>query len=139
MWETWIVEGLEDGSQFAMITKIHHCMIDGASGVDLANIQMSTSPEPRALPTPPLFRPRAAPRRLELFLDETRRTLGIPASIVRDFSRFVNETDDLRDDISMRATAVIRTLGMGTDRDETPINGKLGPHRRFEWLSCLPR
>ena len=67
LWETWIVEGLEGGEQFAMITKIHHCMIDGSSGVDLANIQFSPSPEPRELAEPMPFRPRPAPRRLELF------------------------------------------------------------------------
>ena len=49
LWEYWFVEGLAGGDQFAMITKIHHCMIDGSSGVDLANIQFSTSPEPGEL------------------------------------------------------------------------------------------
>lgn len=136
LWETWIVEGLEGGEQFAMITKIHHCMIDGASGVDLANIQFSPSPEPRELPEPEVYKPRPAPRRLELFLDETRRTVGIPASIVRDFRRFVDETDDLRDNVSMRMNAIARMVGMGSTAHETPLNGKLGPHRRFEWVSC---
>ena len=136
LWETWIVEGLESGEQFAMITKIHHCMIDGSSGVDLANIQFSTSPEPRELAPPEPFHPRPAPRRLELFLNESKRTVGIPLEIVRDFRSFVDETDDLREDISKRATALSRLFGMGMNADDTPLNGKLGPQRRFEWVSC---
>ena len=34
LWEFNIVEGLEE-DQFAVISKIHHCMIDGIAGVDL--------------------------------------------------------------------------------------------------------
>jgi WS/DGAT/MGAT family acyltransferase len=136
LWETWFVEGLQGGDQFAMITKIHHCMIDGSSGVDLANIQFSTSPEPHELPKPRPFHPRPAPRRLELFLDETRRTAGIPLEVVRDFRQFVATTEDLREDIETRVNALTRLFGMGMSADETPLNGKLGPHRRFEWISC---
>ena len=136
LWETWFVEGLEGGEQFAMITKIHHCMIDGSSGVDLAQIQFSTNPEPPELSAPKPFRPRPAPRRLELFLDETRRTVGIPLEIVRDFRQFVEDTDDLREDLSTRANALSKLMGMGMTADDTPLNGRLGPHRRFEWISC---
>ncbi len=137
LWETWIIEGLGGGDQFAMIVKIHHCMIDGSSGVDLANIQFSTSPEPQELTEPVPFQPRAAPRRLELFLDETKRTVGIPLEVVRDFRQFVADTDDLREDVSMRVNALTHLFGMGMSADETPLNGRLGPHRRFEWISCL--
>nr|WHV03917.1 putative wax ester synthase/acyl-CoA:diacylglycerol acyltransferase [uncultured bacterium] len=136
LWETWIVEGLEGGDQFAMITKIHHCMIDGASGVDLANIQFSTDPEPQEIAAPVPYRPRAAPRRLELLLDETRRTAGIPLEVVRDFRQFVADADDLREDITTRVNALTKLFGMGMTADETPLNGRLGPHRRFEWISC---
>jgi WS/DGAT/MGAT family acyltransferase len=31
LWEIWIVEGLEGGTRFSMISKIHHCMVDGVS------------------------------------------------------------------------------------------------------------
>ncbi len=37
LWETWVIEGLE-GDRFAMVNKIHHCMIDGASGVELLQL-----------------------------------------------------------------------------------------------------
>ncbi len=136
LWETWFIEGLEGGDQFAMVTKIHHCMIDGASGVDLANIQFSTSPEPPELTEPVPFHPRPAPRRLELFLNESRRQAGIPLEIARDFGRFARETDDLRAEIETRVNALTRLFGMGLRADETPLNGRVGPHRQFDWLSC---
>jgi WS/DGAT/MGAT family acyltransferase len=34
LWEVWAVEGLE-GDRFALVTKAHHCMVDGISGIDL--------------------------------------------------------------------------------------------------------
>ena len=135
LWETWVVEGLE-GDRFAMITKIHHCMIDGASGVDLAYIQMSTAPEVRELETPPAFHPRPAPSRFELWRDEVARQVGIPFEVVRDFRQFTTDAEDLGQELLTRAKALVNTLGMGTSADETPINGRVGPHRRFDWLSC---
>jgi WS/DGAT/MGAT family acyltransferase len=135
LWETWIVEGLE-GDRFAMITKIHHCMIDGASGVDLAYIQMSTTPEVRELGTPPVFHPRPAPSRFELWRGEVARQIGIPFEVVRDFRQFTADAEDLGQELLTRAKAVVSTLGMGTFADESPINGRVGPHRRFDWATC---
>jgi WS/DGAT/MGAT family acyltransferase len=136
LWETWIVEGLNAGEQFALIAKIHHCMIDGASGVDLANIQYSPSPEPPELTEPEPYRPRPAPSRAELLLDEARRQATIPLEIVRDFRSFVRETDDLREELATRAHALRRLFGMGMRAESTPLNGRVGPHRRIEWISC---
>ena len=39
MWELWFVEGLE-GGRFAVVSKVHHCLIDGISGVDLLSAFM---------------------------------------------------------------------------------------------------
>jgi WS/DGAT/MGAT family acyltransferase len=136
LWEYWVVEGLNDGEQFALITKIHHCMIDGSSGVDLANIQFSPSPEPRELSEQQPYRPRPAPTRTELLVDEARRQASIPLEIVQDFRRFVRNTEDLREDVEMRVSALRRLFGMGMSADSTPLNGRVGPHRRVEWISC---
>jgi len=136
LWETWVVEGLEGGDQFATITKIHHCMIDGASGVDLAHIQMSTSPEPRELAPPPPFYPRPAPSRFELWRDEVTRQMGIPFEVVRDFRQFTRTAEDLSEEVRVRARSLVKMAGLATSADETPINDRIGPHRRFDWLVC---
>jgi WS/DGAT/MGAT family acyltransferase len=133
LWENWLVEGLEGGERFALITKIHHCMIDGASGMDLSQILMSVSPDAPELERPPPFVPRQAPSRAELVRGEVLRTLGTPFRIARDLRRFSEETDDARDEIRTRLRAVVKMAGMGLSADPTPLNGTVGPHRRFDW------
>ena len=51
LWETWLVEGLE-GNRFALITKTHHALIDGISGVDLATVLFDLTPVPQEIPHP---------------------------------------------------------------------------------------
>ena len=34
LWEVWMIEGLA-GTRWALISKVHHCMVDGISGTDL--------------------------------------------------------------------------------------------------------
>ena len=45
LWEVWLVEGL-DGDRLAMISKTHHALIDGVSGVDLATVMFDLEPVP---------------------------------------------------------------------------------------------
>ena len=45
LWELWLVEGLEDG-RFALLSKTHHALVDGVSGVDIATVLFDTSPDP---------------------------------------------------------------------------------------------
>jgi diacylglycerol O-acyltransferase / wax synthase len=52
LWELYIVNNLEDGRS-AMIAKVHHCMVDGISGVDLMKILFDISPEPSPAPPKP--------------------------------------------------------------------------------------
>ena len=47
LWEIWLVEGLE-GDRFAMLSKTHHALVDGISGVDIMSVLFDTSPEPAA-------------------------------------------------------------------------------------------
>src|SRR5437868_12652810 len=51
LWEMWLVEGLGE-SRFAIVSKTHHCMLDGVSGVDLATVLMDRHPDPSPPPAP---------------------------------------------------------------------------------------
>jgi WS/DGAT/MGAT family acyltransferase len=52
LWEIFIINDLEDGKS-ALIAKVHHCMVDGISGVDLIKILFDISPNPEPPPPPP--------------------------------------------------------------------------------------
>src|SRR5918996_1755444 len=49
LWENWLVQGLE-GNRFALISKTHHAMIDGVSGVDIATVLFDVKPMPEPVP-----------------------------------------------------------------------------------------
>lgn len=45
LWEMWFVDGLRDG-RVALVEKIHHALVDGIGGVDVAMLQLDTEPHP---------------------------------------------------------------------------------------------
>lgn len=133
LWETWVVEGLDGGARFGFLCKIHHCMIDGASGVDLSHILLSSSPEVPPTGQLPEFIPRPAPTRAQLMRDETLRRMSLPARVL-DSIRALREVPNLKEEVSVRAQALGHLAGMGASTDATPLNGKVGPHRGFDWF-----
>jgi WS/DGAT/MGAT family acyltransferase len=134
LWEIWIIEGLE-GNRFAMVTKVHHCMIDGVSGTDIAQILYSASPS-YDIKEPMPYMPRPTPGRDELLLDAVKRRFGLPLRALSGLKAVARETPDLGGELRTRAKAIGDLLGwVMTPASGTPINGSLGPHRNVDWLT----
>jgi WS/DGAT/MGAT family acyltransferase len=137
-WEIWVVEGLEGGC-FATINKLHHCMVDGASGVVLAQIAMSRDPgaDPPAGEIP-RWLPRPEPTDAELRRHERRRMLLAPARVVGKARGLVREGADRLAEVG-RGLRALEGLALWKlwPASETPLNGPVGPHRIFEW-TALP-
>jgi len=131
LWELWIVEGL-DGDRFAMISKTHHCMIDGVAAVDLASLLLSPSPD-ATIPDPQPWQPHSAPSRRELVMEEARRRLAAPLEFGKAVLNAVQSPVEAAESVSEQISAVTETLGAGLfPASESPFNLPIGPHRRFE-------
>ncbi|WP_439657849.1 wax ester/triacylglycerol synthase family O-acyltransferase [Lentzea sp. HUAS TT2] len=49
LWEYWVVEGLEDG-RWAIVAKVHHCLVDGVGGTMLYDVLYGDAPPPEHAP-----------------------------------------------------------------------------------------
>jgi WS/DGAT/MGAT family acyltransferase len=136
LWEIWVIEGLEDGEQFAVLNKIHHCMMDGAAGADLSQILMS--PSPRLEPRDPLpYMPRPMPSAGTLLRNSIGLGVRRPIDAIRGAVKTRRSDDpDERPTLDRRMRAMREMLQYSLrPASSTPINGSLGPHRRLEWLT----
>jgi WS/DGAT/MGAT family acyltransferase len=133
LWELWVVEGIEDG-RFAIIAKIHHCMIDGLSGVDLTTILLNVIPTSE-IEEAPEWHPRPAPTPSQLAVSEAARATRRLIDRLTNFSETVRDGRDLADRTMDKSAAAMSSLRSGwlTASDRTPLNPDIGPNRRFDW------
>jgi WS/DGAT/MGAT family acyltransferase len=134
LWELWVVEGLEGGEHFAMVQKVHHCMIDGISAVDLMAVLMNPTAEEDFEPGPP-WEPQESPRGVELIGAEIARRLGATFDATGEAPRMLREPRSWLGRLEEKIAAVGSTLGAGLRwASDTPLNQPIGPHRRFDWI-----
>lgn len=136
LWELWVIEGLS-AARFAVVSKFHHCMIDGALGVDLLSILFSADPEERADPPVP-HRPQAPPHALELARDSWQRWVSIPKNIFRAAQSYSRDTATFWRDSIAGFGAVGSLIGWALrPASASPLNGALDARRRLDW-TCTP-
>lgn len=132
LWELWVVEGLDQGKRFALISKVHHCMVDGISGTELLTLLMSVTPDD-PVGEPPPYVPRPEPTAAELMREEVVGFALTPFAAVESLREAFGER---RSDFS-RALRGAATLAANSlvPASRTPLNREIGPHRRFEHLA----
>ena len=131
LWETWMVEGLESGG-WALISKVHHCMVDGISGTDLMAAILDISPD--CTPTEAQeWQPQPEPTDAMLVRDAISETLTSPSEIVR-WARSATRTPKRMMADAEEVVRGARALGQRlTPNSPLSIEGTIGPHRRWSW------
>ncbi len=127
LWENWVVER-PGRPGFALVSKTHHCMIDGASGVDLMAVLMSLEADtPLGKPAP--WTPRPIPSALQMAAGSVAHWAWTPIDVARSVVR--NGSGILGNGLAMG-----RALGMtAANASATPVNRPVGPHRRFNYTT----
>lgn len=123
MWEFWVVEGVDENS-FALVIKVHHCMVDGVGGVELLQALLRPAPD-RALQEPKPWSPRPAPTRIRLLRDELEHRARGALQLTSFVPRIAQNLGAIQ--------KLLRTglqPGAKTLFTETDISG----YRRFDWI-----
>lgn len=138
LWEMWVVEGLQD-DRFAIITKAHHCMIDGVGSVELTGSVMRPTPDPDPAleQAPPPWLPRQVPSKAELLGAELAHRAMAPFHAASSLARAVASPRSSIDSARQLVGGLAEAFGAGlVSASASPLNVEIGPHRRFDWTSC---
>jgi diacylglycerol O-acyltransferase / wax synthase len=135
LWEIWLVEGLE-GDRFAMLSKTHHALVDGISGVDIMSVLFDTSPEPAApTDTGGRWLPRPLPSSAQLFGEALMERATIPGELVRSLRAALRGPRRVVEGIRDAAVGVGAMAWAGLNpAPATLYNKPIGPHRRYTWV-----
>ncbi|RPI22060.1 MAG: DUF1298 domain-containing protein, partial [Actinobacteria bacterium] len=109
--------------------------VDGISGVDLMAVLLNFAPS-EEIEEAPAWEPRPVPNGTELFVRETSRRITSVLAGVAHVGALRGELSDIAYEVRRRGRAVGASLASGwlVPTGRTPINGPIGPNRRFDWL-----
>jgi diacylglycerol O-acyltransferase len=134
LWEVWFVEGLEEGG-FALISKTHHALVDGVSGVDISTVLFDLAPTPAELDGAERWTPMPEPSQVELVAEGVKGLVRTPVSLagraVGALSRPGRTAGEVRE--AVEALGEVAWAGLNP-APETPLNVPIGPHRRVWWI-----
>jgi diacylglycerol O-acyltransferase len=143
LWELYLIDGLESGHK-AMLTKIHHALIDGMSGAEIMGLLLDLEPEGRQVPVPAKWGDDEPPPGDLGML--ARGLVGLPRYPVRALRSLPAAIPNLEETpfatlpgagtVGRVAKAVTRRNGSSTPREKmvapkTSFNGRVSAHRRF--------
>jgi diacylglycerol O-acyltransferase len=135
LWEIWLVDGLE-GDRFAVLSKTHHALVDGISGVDIMSVLFDTSPEPAApADTGERWLPRPVPSSAQLLGEALLERATVPTEIVRSVRAVLRGPRVVAESLRDAAVGVGAMAWAGLNpAPATPYNKPIGPHRRYTWV-----
>lgn len=125
LWEAWVIEGLE-GGRFALMVKVHHCAVDGASGAGLMVHLFDTQRSGRKIAPAPKREVGLVPADLDLFRDAVKERLRMPLGL----ARLTAETlKSVRDMVRMRRDVSLPSGATPLTAPRTRFNTTVGARR----------
>ena len=135
LWELWLVPGLE-GGRFALISKTHHALVDGVSGVDVATVLFDLGPVPAEPPeVEDRWTPHPEPSTVELAAEGVKGLLRSPVDLAGRALGALERPAATLAQLREAAEGVGEIVWAGLNpAPDVPLNVPIGPHRRVWWV-----
>jgi len=141
LWEVWLVQGLrgeaEGGAgRFALISKTHHALVDGVSGVDISTVLFDLSPVPAEADGGEPWAPQPEPSQVDLIAEGVKGLARTPVDIAGRAIGAAGSPRRLAGQALEAAEGVGEIVWAGMNpAPDVPLNVPIGPHRRVWWIS----
>lgn len=132
LWELWFIEGLE-GNRFAILQKLHHCMMDGQGAQKIGEALCDFEPDPPPRPIPEEFLSAStggAPSELDVYARSLGNLLQAPTRSGRHMLSMLRPAL-----LSLGRAEKPGKGGAAAAAPELPCNGVIGTQRGFACLS----
>jgi diacylglycerol O-acyltransferase / wax synthase len=133
LWETYVIEGLEEG-RFAILSKTHHAMIDGMAGMDIATVMLDVEADASAeVPEPTPWSPAATPSSTDLAREAVWDLTTSPRELIRAGRSVVEapvKTAARAAEVGLGVVAVTRK-NLSRRAPRSLLNQPPGQHRRI--------
>jgi diacylglycerol O-acyltransferase / wax synthase len=131
LWEMWVVEGLDAG-RWALLSKVHHCMVDGVSGTDLLAVMLDQSRDAEPPARSETWHPRPEPTSAQILGDAMIERALSPYEMLRSARAATRAPRQLASQFYETARGLTSMRGL-LRSSQTSLNGPIGPHRRWVW------
>jgi diacylglycerol O-acyltransferase / wax synthase len=156
LWEAYVIEGLE-GGDFAILTKVHHATIDGASGAELLTMLLNPSPDTVFEPLVDTWKADTVPSQIDMLGRGLTALSRSPQRLIKYQMRLARQLTRSRGTGLSDMLGMIRPFGplqreshTANRKDvrdappvlptrsapPTPFNRSITPHRRFAYRSA---
>jgi diacylglycerol O-acyltransferase len=134
LWEYWVVEGLAR-DRWAMISKVHHCMVDGIGGADLYRLltEFPTEDPPPAADTEAEAEPAQPPSGVSLIKDAAADMVQLPGRYARALGNAIGEPGRTVKGAAGAWRALARFTPSVRPAAGSSLSGNIGKQRRYTW------
>jgi diacylglycerol O-acyltransferase / wax synthase len=131
LWEMWVVEGLGEGS-WALVSKVHHAMVDGVASTDLMTVLLDTERSPERGPAAH-WTPDPAPSSARLLADAVLERATNPLVAAEQLVAALRAPRQVAAVLADTSRGLVGFAGVVRRSESSSLNGPLGPHRRWGW------
>jgi WS/DGAT/MGAT family acyltransferase len=135
LWDIYVIYGVDGGKNTAMLSRVHHCMVDGVSGIELLVAILDLVPNPEPTPAPSEeWKPAPLPSPMQSWSNAVFDTLERNVQAFNEFQQgLLDPREQFRQMTSFVQSMEVTLPTAIRPRFPAPWHRRVSPERDVAW------